>query len=298
MASKSESKTTSPGTALAQQPQGNNAVAVPSFMAGADSGKDSYDASDLIIPRVALLQGISPPVMQGLAENGQFWHTINEVALGDGLRVTPLLHRKQWTLWRPLHAGGGVIARASDGAHWDADFDVEVAPYKEMPKKLVRYAAKKGDVVSREIGLGAWGSADPENSDSGPAATLSHIFLFRALDFLDLGPFIVFLQKSSERVAKQLLTKIHTDRAPIYGQVLEMGHVTESNKAGQEYNQYTFRKDGWVMDEPTFREFEREHQLYKTTSFRTNDEDAQDEGGPGDNGGGAGSGTDDKEDKY
>lgn len=268
-------------------------------MKGADSGKDSYDASDLIIPRVALMQGISPAVMSGEAENGHFYHTINEVDLGDSLRVTPLVHRKQWTLWMPLHMGGGVIARASDGAHWDADFDVQVAPYKDMPKKLVRYAAKKGDLVSREVGLGAWGSADPENEDSGPAATLSHIFLFRALDHLDLGPFVVFLQRSSERAAKMLLTKIQIDKAPIYGQVYVMGHSTESNKANQEYNQYTFRKDGYVPDEALFREFGEEHTLYKTTSFRTNDEDAQAEGG--DAGAGdapSGGAADNKDDSY
>lgn len=261
-------------------------------------GKDSYEASDLIIPRVALSQGISPQVMQGLCDNGNFWHTINEEDLGDELEVAVLLHRKQWTLWRPLHEGGGVIARASDGKHWDADFDVEVAPYKEMPKKKVRYSAKKGDVVSREVGLGRWGTMDPENEDSGPAATLSHIFLMRALRRMDLGPFVVFLQKSSESVARQLLTKIQLSQAPaIYGTVYLMGHKSAQNSAAQEYNQYSFAASGFVGDEATYRQLEQEHELYKGTSFRTNDEDAQEDGGPSGSGAGAGA-PDNSDDKY
>lgn len=253
-------------------------MVMPDFMKGDDLGKDSIDASDLIIPRVALMQGISPAVMSGNAQNGEFYHTVNECGMGDVLNVVPILHRRQWTLWRPLHEGGGVIARASDGLHWDQDFDVEVAPYKDMPKKKVRYRAKAGDVVSRDVGLGKWGSADPDNPDSGPAATLSHVFLFCSLEHIDIGPFVVFLQKSSERAAKMLLTKIKMDtKTPIYGQVYEMSSITSQNNAGQEYNQYVFKRNGWVPNEGLYRHFLELHQMYKATQFRTNDEDAQHE---------------------
>lgn len=298
MASGQKSTTTSLAKGSAELPATSNPASnVPAFMQGAQSGKESFDVNDLVIPRVALLQGISPPVMSGLGENAHFWHTINEVDLGPDLQVVPLLHRKQYTLWNPLHMGGGVIARASDGKTWDADFDVQVAPYKDFPKKLVKYVGKKGDPVSRDVGLGAWGSMDPENPDSGPAATLSHIILFRALDFLDLGPFIVFLQRSSEPVARQFLTKLQIDKAPIFGQVYTMGSRTQSNAAGQEFNQYTFAKNGYVQTEELFREFEAEHTTFKGQRFRTNDEDAQEPGGEG-AGGGDGGPAASKDDSY
>lgn len=298
MASKSKSSDTTSNAVVEASAGVNSAVALPDFMRGDDQGKDSIDSSDLIIPRVALMQGISPAVMAGQAENGEFYHTINEEGMGSVLRVVPILHRRQWTLWRPLHEGGGVIARASDGMHWDEDFDVEVAPYKDMPKKKVRYTAKAGDVVSRDIGLGKWGSADPENPDAGPAATLSHILLFCSLEHLDMGPFVVFLQKSSERAAKMLLTKIKMDtKTPIYGQVYEMSKVNAQNNAGQEYNQYAFKRNGWVPSEELYRQFLEMHQMYKTTQFRTNDEDAQHEeglgGGESAPGGGASDSADD-----
>ncbi len=240
-----------------------------------DDGKDGIDVADLIIPRVTLSQGISPQVMAGQCENGHFWHTVLEIDLGPELTLVPLLYRKQYTLWNPLHAGGGVLARASDGKHWDNDFSVDVAPYKDMPKKLVKYSAKAGDAVGREIGLGKWGSADPDNEDSGPAATLSHIFLFRCLEHPEIGPFVIFLQRSAEGIARQLLTKVQMDKAPMFGQVYLMGKKTESNSAGQEYNAYTFTKNGYVGSEELYREFEKDHEVYKATRFRTNDDDAQ-----------------------
>lgn len=297
MASGQKSTNTLPEKGSAGLPATNSASNVPAFMQGAQSGKESFDVNDLVIPRVALLQGISPPVMQGLGENAHFWHTINEIDLGPDLQVVPLLHRKQYTLWNPLHMGGGVIARASDGKTWDTDFDVQVAPYKDFPKKMVKYSGKKGDPVGRDVGLGAWGSMDPENPDSGPAATLSHIILFRALDYLDLGPFIVFLQRSSEPVARQFLTKLQIDKAPIFGQVYTMSSRTQSNGAGQEYNQYTFAKNGYVQTEELFREFEAEHTTYKGQRFRTNDEDANEEASGAGEGGGSAA-PDSKDDKY
>jgi len=285
MASNHSSRNTRSKTDSAELPAINNppSSALPAFMQGVESGKDSYDATDLIIPRVTLLQGISPAVMAGEAPNGHFWHTINEIDLGDSLRVVPILHRKQVTLWNPLHMGGGVVARASDGLHWDNDFDAHISPYKDMPKKLVRYTARKGDSVGLAdvagSGLAAFGSADPDNPEGPPAATLSHIFLFRALDHLDLGPFVVFLQRSSTPVAKTLLSKVNLNKASMFGQVYTMACKVDKNKAGQEYNQYTFKADSIVQDEELFGEFHANYRTFKGASFRTNDEDAVDEGG-------------------
>lgn len=299
MVSKNESKSGSTGKELAELPATNSgAVALPSFMQGAASGKDNIGMDDLIIPRVALMQGISPPVMQGIADNATFWHTINEEVLGTELGVIPILHRKQWTIWKPTWQGGGVIARSSDGKTWDADFSGEIQPYKDMPKKLVKVEGKKGDPVGRDVGYGRWGTMDPDNEDSGPMATLSHVVMMVAPDRMDFGPFIVFLQRSSERVAREFLSKIQIDKAPIYGQQYVMGSRVVPNGAGQEYNQYTFRKNGHVQDEELFFELQRMHELYKSVSFRTNDENAQEEAGAAGEGAGEAPAKDGGEDKY
>ncbi len=264
-------------------------------MAGTTAkGSADFETEDLIIPRVSLLQGISPAVMAGEAENKHFYHTIMNVDLGEQMRCVPILYRRQYTLWNPLHMGGGVIARASDGKHWDTDFNVQIAPYKDLPKKLVNYVGKKGDVVGRNLGFGAWGSADPENPDSGPAATLSHVFMMRDLDHWDLGPFIVFLQRSSEPVARALLTQIKLLedgrlKAPMFGQVYSASSKTATNAAGQEYNQYDFKHQGYVPDADLFAQLQSEHESYKGERFRTNDEDAlrEEAGAAGDSGAGA-----------
>lgn len=266
-------------------------------MAGdAQSGKENIDQSDLIIPRVALMQAISPEVVEGRAASGEFWHTINEVVLGTTLRLAVVHHSKRYTLWRPRHAGGGIIARASDGVHWDTDFKDSFAPYKDRPKHVVTYEGKKGDVVSKDVGLGRWGTLDPENEDSAPAATLSHVLVCCALDYLELGPFVVYLQRSAEPVGKALLTKIKLDKAPIYGQVYVMGSKLVPSNEGGDYNQYTFAKDGWVPDEDMYNEFKAMNAQFTETGVKTNEEQPDDANGTDAAGGEAA--KDSKDDKY
>lgn len=272
-------------------------------MQGAAKADTGFDNSDLIIPRVALMQGISPPVMAGEVENAHFWHTIMEQDMGTDIDVVPILYRRQFTLWNPIHAGGGVIARASDGRHWDADFEAVVAPYKDFPKKTVKYSGKAGDLVGKDIGYGVWGSMDPENPDSGPAATVSHVFMMRSLQHFDLGPFIVFLQRSSERVARDLMTKIKllqdgSQRVPMYGQVYRLTSKVVPNDAGQEYNQYKFLPNGFVPTAEMFEQLAAEHAEYKETRFRTNDDAAQGEDSGGARGGSGPAEEDSKDDRY
>lgn len=285
----------------AESPETNKALAttgtasLPAFMQGdANTGKENIDQSDLIIPRVALMQAISPEVVEGKAASGNFYHTINEnVIAEDTLDVVVVHQSKRYTLWRPRHAGGGIIARATDGVHWDASFKDSFAPYKDRPKYTVEYAAEKGDVVSKDVGLGRWGTLDPENDESAPAATLSYVLVCVALDYPELGPFVVYLQRSAEGVGKSLLTKIKIDNAPVYGQVYTMGSKVATGDSG-DYNQYTFAKNGHVSTEELYNEFKAMNAAFTESGAKTNDEAPEERG----DGGSGAAAPDSKDDKY
>jgi hypothetical protein len=261
--------------------------------ASARVGKENIKQDDLIIPRVALMQAVNQEVIDGLVESGHFWHTINEEDLGEGIEDLVILHHsKRYTLWNPRHAGGGVLARASDGLRWDADFDVEVQPYKDDKRKKVKYTAKAGDRVGRDIGLGKWGSTDPDNPDSPPAATLTHVLACAILSRLDLGPFVILLQRSAEPVAKLLLSKVSIDPAPIFGQVYTVGSKDQPSASG-DFKQYTFVKNGHVQDETTYNWLQEQHKNFASLGVKYDEsaEIAPDVAGA-DSGGGGDAGSD------
>lgn len=282
----------SESTALAN-PGTNNvpAQSAPSFMAGAKDGKENIDRGDMIIPRVALMQSTHQEVEEDKVKAGQFWHTILEEDLGDAIDDLVIIHHsKRWNLWKPRHEGGGILARASDGRYWDKQFrgmEFEVAPSKDRPRHKVKWKISEDGEIGRDIGLGAWGSSDPENEDSQPAATLSHVLVCVSLSRLDMGPFVILLQRTAEKVGRNLLTKIGLDAAPIYGQVYRMGVKSDSNASG-DYKQYSFTKNGWVPDKDLFDKLQAMFVQFDDAGVKY--DDTTDAGDGDATGGGAGAG--------
>lgn len=239
----------SESTAVANPATSN---ALPAYLQGRASGKENIDQSDMLIPRVALMQSTHPEVEEQKVQAGRFWHTVLEEDLGPELDDLVIVHHsKRYTLWKPRHEGGGILARASDGRHWDPQYrgmTFEIQPDKNRPRHKVTWAISKDGRVSKDEGLGAWGTSDPTNEDSQPAATLTHVLVCVRAKAMHMGPFVILLQRTSEKVAKGLLTKVNLDPAPIYAQIYKMGVKTDSGPSG-DYKQYTFVKNGYAPEE-------------------------------------------------
>lgn len=237
-------------------------------------GKENIDQSDMIIPRVALMQSTHKEVEEGKTKSGRFWHTVLEEDLGPQLDDLVIIHHsKRYTLWKPRHEGGGLLARASDGRRWDPAFrgmEFEIQPDKMRPRHKVKWKIDKDGIVSRDEGLGAWGTSDPENVDSQPAATLSHVLVCVSLSRLDIGPFVVLLQRTSEKVGKALLTKINLDSVDLFGQVYAMSAKSDSGPSG-DYYQYAFTKNGHVMDAEVFAKLESLYERFEAQGVKYDD---------------------------
>jgi hypothetical protein len=160
-----------------------NPAGVPDWARKASTGASfgNVDASDLKPPRLKILAGQSPEIMDSVpgAAVGQFWLTIFNMNLGTSVVGSPILLRKSYQLWAPK--GGttdqkGPLATASDGIHWDVpnqSFDVKFpaaqggGSYTWDTKRTVA-----------ENGLHKFGSSQPDNPKSKPAATLTFDILW------------------------------------------------------------------------------------------------------------------------
>ena len=253
--------------------KGNGSL--PAHLALYQKGKiGNVDSSDRIIPRIKLIQAISPELVDFPdAKAGQFWHTIAQQNLGPTIRAIPIVIRKSYVLWAPRNDDRGILARAMDGVHWDPpDAEFTVKP-KGAPKDIV-YRTKK--TVS-ESGLDKFGTSIPGDSNSPPAASLTYNMLWHLVDYPELSPSIVINTRSSVKPMQQLLSRIDSKPVPHYVQVYEIGSVQQKGAEGPYFNfTYTgvgfaepsdaslcaamyeqFSKGGWVAsdeaeDEPVF----------------------------------------------
>lgn len=280
-------------TALAKRSTGSVAArgqAAPTFMKkDAGKGTEGIETKDMEMPRLRLIQGTDEELLashDGM-KIGNFFQTLAEVDLGPELDIVPLHISKRVVLWRPRPPidAGGILARADDAIHWqpaDKEFEVKV------DKKGTKVKWKTAKTVD-ESGLLEWGTFDPDDENSQPAATLCHVFVVALPSYPELSPCVLMLQRSAVKAARKLLGKINIigGQAAIYGQVYKMGSASEANSAGQQFRNYTFTANGFVQDETEYKAYEGLHEQFKKDGVKIKDEENAQEGIPDNKGGGA-----------
>lgn len=241
--------------APAKQDQTKNELAtvqassVPAHLQNATRGSKLQDieASDIIVPRIKLLQGISPEVAAfDDAQIGNFWLNVLDVDLGPKLRFIPLSNRKRYLLLPPMNDDRGVLARADDGKTWNTLGTWDNIKFKGM-RQGVTWEIKDLDV--KKSGLGEFGTSIPGNPDSNPAATLFYEYLVWLPDMPELTtPVLLSLARSQSKKARDLNGKIEFSGVPMQGLVIEAGTCDETGAEGP-YKNYQFSRDGYASEE-------------------------------------------------
>lgn len=230
-------------------------------------GTEAISASSVETPRIKLIQKISPELDTfNDLRAGEFWHTILEQSLGTEVRICPIYVDERFILWRPQEDGGGILARADDGIHWHpapAEFKVKLKDGSQVTWRTERTVA-----ASR---LDQWGSQNPANSDSPPAATRMFNMVCTFPDDPEMPPAVVTLQRSAVTVGKKFMGKLKITRAPSFGLIFKMGSTNETNKAGQGYLNYNFVGDGKVTNEAFYRSNYEYYKLFKEQGVQIRD---------------------------
>lgn len=255
---------------------------MPDYIRGkAGQGVVGWKPEDLIIPRLDLMQDGSPKVVDGDQESGEFVHNVTEESFGPSVDIIPLIAKRQYMLWKPRHEGGGILARADDGIHWvPANKSFEVMPHKGLKKKVVWTTAKTVD----QSGLAAWGSMDPDDPDSPPAANEMATIVFLIKDKPNIGPVVASLQRGSLGVGKKFVQRLMFDEVPTCGRIWTMEAVAAQNAEGQSFWSYKFSPAGWTPKE-LFEQAEKLQKRFLELGFQIKDEEdlqgGEDDGKPG-----------------
>lgn len=247
---------------------------VPAFMQGNKTASMGNDASDRIIPRVKLLQKISPEIDTfNDAEPGQFWHTLADQSLGESLLVVPILKLKSLVLWAPRNDDRGILARSNDTVHWQTPNLVFKVRPKGSPSEI-EYDLK-GSVA--ESGLAEFGSSIPGDPNSPPAASLTYNLMFYAVDFPELSPFMVINTRSAVKAAKNLLAKCDMREGNHYGQIYRMS-VKDEGTTTEPYFGYSYTAEGYVQEEELYKRLGQMFEDFSgATNWKVNEESSEEE---------------------
>lgn len=238
---------------------------LPAHMRGlAGLGTEKIGAQDVETPRIKLLQALSPEVQEGGHRQGTFYHSVAEENLGASVQVVVVYADQAFILWRPRKQGGGILARAMDGVHWtppNAEFDVQIGD------KAVKW--RTADTVVRS-GLAEWGSENPSDPKSPPAATRMYNCVVCMPDHPELSPVVVTMQRAAIRVARKLMGKLKLAQAPAFGLRFIMESERDQSPAGEFWN-YRFVSAGLVDDPEEFKSYQDVYELFKQRGLKIRD---------------------------
>ena len=187
-------------------------------------GFGNISASDMVVPRLKLLQGLSPEVKDDPRTNiqGEWYHTIHGGVLGNSLTVVPLQIQRSIELWAPRNSGDGLLARSTDGINWDkphARFEVMIDGRKHVWET-------RGSVG--ESGLAEFGTSKPGNPKSPPAAALTYRLALYLLEHEPLSPALYIASRMATRGVQDLITRVqarHMAGMPFYLQQYRLDSV-------------------------------------------------------------------------
>jgi hypothetical protein len=226
----------------------------PSYLAelekaGGAKLQDNFGAEDVVLPRIKLLQGMSTEVgnFPG-AVPGVFWHTGFDQALGNSFKFVICSRNKKYLLVAPINDGQGILARADDARNWDREGSWEVA-IDPKAKRKVTWTIEDKSVEHSDVAR--WGSSDPADPDSPPAATLFYDYLVILPDHMDLGPCVLSLARSQIKRGKKGLNdkiSLHASAGrPMQAIVFSANVQNESGPAGP-YFGHQFVQSGFAPE--------------------------------------------------
>jgi len=265
---------TKKSTAVAKKNEGQ-VSAVPDFMKGAEVVKSNLDSDDIELPRMKLLQSLSPELEDG-HKAGDLFHHVMEQSFGSSVRVIPIFHFKSYILWNPRKSGGGILARADDGQEWDRLGEWEVTLDSNKQKRT--WAIEHKSV--RKSGLAEWGTSDDQDENSPPAATKLLNVVAWLPDFPELSPIVIPFQRGLLKAGTRWVSKIEMSNAPEFGQTYELLSEKVSNNDGDEYFAFKTKGTGLLQDEDLFNNLAQMHKRFADMTIRV--VDAEDMASDGD----------------
>ena len=243
---------------------------LPSWAKSTGKGTEGITAQSLKIPRIGLLQGVSPELEEDDSlRPGMWFHNTGNCSIGKEVRFVPCFCSESVIIWRDRKEGGGIIARASDGAKWDTpDAEIEFT----IGGKTKKFDLGKTVVAS---GLAEFGTSDPSNAQSAPIATRNINVACYLMDYPEMSPAVLTLKRSGHRVGMDFMTNLRQNAASIFFRAFILGSTSEKSGAGP-YLVPRITPDGFVADEAVAKLTE---QIYEQFSKMSNLDVIEDDDG-------------------
>jgi hypothetical protein len=233
MAKKSTDLATTEETGLA---------AAPSYLAKGDTGFESMQSGDLIFPRAALMQSLTPSVVERVHDAGDIVNSVTDEVIchvGEKRSITPVMFWHEYIEWSSRAEGGLLLGRSQDS-------EGELAQRAR--------ASEKRNEDGREV----------------PAITEYLVFLVQPIDIPDPTDasqmFCICCARSNYKFGRKFLTLARMrGNYPLFAGAYALSTTLTKNSKGQFYT-FSFANAGWTP-EAVFKSIAEQYTKFKTRTI-------------------------------
>ncbi|MFH1328120.1 MAG: hypothetical protein ABIH76_04670 [Candidatus Bathyarchaeota archaeon] len=216
---------------------------VPSYLQnGASMGLENIECTDIILPRIKLMQALSPEVSNGKAKPGDMINSLTGHNYGQSLEFVPLLHFKSRMFWQDRDEGNAVLC-SSDDAKKPKDPN---APLK-IAKSLKITGFPKAINTCNECPFGKFDGDEEDDRKKRPKCTL--YYNFPILIKGDEAPSALAMSRTKLKVGKKLISlAIYTGESiAMFGKRYKISTVVEKKDTYSFFN-YFIEPIGFVSE--------------------------------------------------
>lgn len=195
-------------------------------------GAENVTTDDMIIPRIELVQALSPArkktdaaYIEG-AEEGMLYNNVTRELYGEGVTVVPVYYTKQFLVWKDRKSGGG----GSNG--FRGAFATET-----LARDAITQLGEEGLEVSD---------------------TAQHFVLVKTGDSWQEA--VISMAKSKMKVSKRWNSLIRMTNTDSFSRAYKLSAVTETNARNESYFNFGITPLGFVSKDV----YDRAEKLYET----------------------------------
>jgi hypothetical protein len=194
---------------------------------GSGRGSEGVSTSDLIIPRIEIIQDLSPqrkksePEYIEGAEEGQMFNTVTKELYTDGIIIVPVMFRKEYIIWKNRKKGGGFNGSFETMELAEAalsQLDNPIDP-KDGPLYAIQDTHQNFCLIVR-----------PESTVDNPVVDEA----------------VLSFSKSKMKVGRQLNSIIKMRGGDRWSSAYRLEVIADSNKSGDNFFNYKVTPVGYV----------------------------------------------------
>lgn len=193
-------------------------------------GNENIGVDDITIPRLGLVQDLSPerkaskPEYIDGADTGMLFNTASRELYGESVNFVPVYFRKEWCIWKAQDAGGGFMGAFDSEDSAREEWDEQGYEGQTFMKGNVELPTYEIVDTHQQFGLILHEDKAPEEV-------------------------VISCSKSKMKPSRNLNTVIKMRGGDRFSTVFRIGAVEDTNKNDQDFQNLTFSPLGWVSEE-------------------------------------------------